>query len=169
MTGLPADVRAATERWIEDVVIAQSFCPYAEVPYAEEDVLIELLPVPPEAALAVVYRRARQMSSRTLPETTLLTAPVGLEDFAAFVDFQTLAEELLEREFPGSFVTASFHPSYTFADVEADSPVHRIHRSPYPVLQLLRQASTAFAKTRHDAAALLARNRTRAEQLWGGD
>lgn len=167
MSGLPAAVRAATERWIEGVVIARSFCPFAAAPYAEDDVLLEALPGALDADLQAVYRRAAQMCDNALPETTLLLAPDAYASFESFLEFQSAAEALLDLEFPGRFVTASFHPAYTFAELDANSPVHRIHRAPYPTLQLLRQRSVAFAKTRHDVAAVLERNRERATELWG--
>ena len=99
MTGLSQEVRAATERWVEETIIAYAFCPFAAAPWADGDVLLEALPPEREAALTTVYRRASQMRDRPLPETTLLTAPEGLSSLGAFLEFQAAAEELLEVDF----------------------------------------------------------------------
>ncbi len=158
-------VLGLTRAWIEEVVIAHRLCPFAARPYDEDDVLLEILPLDRASALAAVYRRAAQMASAALPETTLLIGPAGLESLAAFGAFQETAERLLEESFPDVFVTASFHPRYTFAEVDPSDASHYVHRSPYPVLQLLRKGQVAFAKTRYDVAALLNRNSATAARL----
>lgn len=166
MPALPDDVRAATDRWVSDVVITQDFCPFAAGPYAGGNVLLEALPSDREEALQTVFRRAAQMHEHRLPETTLLVAASGFDDFTDFITFESIAEALVEHAFAAHFVTASFHPRYTFAGLASDSPVHEIHRAPYPVLQLLRRRSVAFAKTQHNVDQVLERNRARAERLW---
>ncbi len=149
-------------------MIAQHLCPFAARPYADEDVLFEALPPDLAAALLAVYRRASQMSTAGVPATVLLIAASGLESFASFQDFQAAAETLLEEAFAGQFITASFHPAYTFAGHATRSSVHYLHRSPYPILQLLRQDQVAFAKTSVNLAALLGRNADVAESLGEG-
>ena len=126
---------------------------------------MELLPATEPEALEVVYRRACQMREQALPETTLLVAPEGLASFDDFLSFQQRVEDLFVDSFAGTYVTAGFHPDYTFAEYPPDSPVHEIHRSPYPILQLLRQSSVAFAKTSSNLTEVLRRNRGRAEDL----
>ena len=166
MPGLPPDVAADLAHWLEHVVIAERFCPFAARPYRDDEVYLEALPPARDRALAVVYARAAQMDQHPSPETTLLVDAAGaLGDFPTFVAFQTLAEELLERHSPGAYVTAGFHPDYRFADLEPDEATHELHRSPYPVVQLLRRESVAFAKTHYDVPALLERNRRRAREL----
>ncbi len=155
----------ATRAWVERVVIAHSLCPFAVVPYEADDVLFETLPTDPTAALSAIYRRASQMASGDLPETTLLIVVEGLSSFGDFMAFQEAAESLLAERFGAQFVTATFHPAYTFADTAVGDERHFLHRSPYPVVQLLRQRQVAFAKTHGDIPALLSRNSEVAKQL----
>jgi hypothetical protein len=46
-----------------------------------------------------------------------------------------------KRGLEGVIQLASFHPSYRFADSEADDIGNFTNRSPYPTLHLLREAS----------------------------
>lgn len=134
-----AHVFASVERWVESVVIAEGFCPFAAAPFAADDVLLEALPSTRAEALAVVFKRAAQMSAHPLPATTLLVvvdAGFGFTEFLALLDD---AEALLDEHHRGTFVTASFHPRFTFGNLASDHPSHDIHRSPFPIIQLLRQ------------------------------
>ncbi len=155
----------AVDAWIRLVVIGQQFCPFAAIPYEQDDILLEDLPVDPVAGLQAVARRAEQMSSHELPETVLLVADAGHADFGDFVDFVGLAETLLEEHFPGLFTIATFHPDFQFGDMEPARATHWIHQSPAPILQLLRKKSLAFAKTQVDREALLQANEDRAAAL----
>lgn len=146
-------------------MIGQQFCPFAAQPYEEEEVLLELVPQDQAEALGVVYKRAAQMAAASLPATSLMVSPDGLREFSVFLAFLEAAELLIEEAFPDRFVTASFHPDYTFAGLPADDAGHWVHRSPYAVLQLLRREQVAFAKKHVDIPGLLLRNSTVAAEL----
>lgn len=149
---------ALTRRWLEEVIIAKSFCPFARLPYEEEDVLLELLPLSAEGQIRAFAQRAQQMSENELPETALLISSLNQEDFELFLDFQDACQQLVDAHFPQEFVIASFHPLYRFADMPATDMRHFIHRSPLPIVQLLRNKSISAAKKTLNREELLARN-----------
>ena len=127
---------------------------------------LEHLPPTPEPALRALARRAGQMQAAELPATTLLVDDSGgYRDFSAFVALAEAAEGLLESHFGEVLTLAYFHPDFAFAGLPPTAPAHLIHRAPFPILQLLRRADTAFAKTRVDVDALLERNAAHAATL----
>ena len=156
------------ERWLADVVIAQQFCPFAAKPFAEDDVLVEVVRQEPPQQLEALARRLLQMSVHELPETSLLVFPADYDTFAAFQDLVEQAEHLAEELAPGQFQIAAFHPAYQFAHLPAGDAAHYIHRAPFAIVQLLRCKSLAFAKTLHDREALLVRNAEHARNLGAG-
>ena len=102
----------------------------------------------PEGLLHDLADAARELSAED-PErldTLLLIHPGVLADFLDYNDFLDLAEGLLEElGLDEVFQLASFHPEYRFAGTEPDAIENYTNRSPYPMLQLLRQDSVARA------------------------
>jgi hypothetical protein len=144
-----AEALAETRAWVERAVIGLRLCPYAagvhragRVRYAcsgarDADALLadleaevrRLLAAPPEAI-----------------ETTLLVHPWVLRDFDTYNAFLDSADALLDAlDATGVLQVASFHPDYRFAGTRADDVANATNRSPYPLLQLLREASIAAA------------------------
>ena len=79
-------------------------------------------------------------------DTTLLIHPRVLGDFLDYNDFLGTADgAIAQLGLSGTFQIASFHPRYQFAGEKADDPANRSNRSPYPMLQLLREASVRRA------------------------
>lgn len=86
-----------------------------------------------------------QLLSDTDPETidtTLLIHPWVLTDFLDYNEFLDIADAAVEdMQLDGELQIASFHPDYQFADTDINDIENFTNRSPYPVLQLLREDS----------------------------
>ncbi|MGY6553589.1 MAG: DUF1415 domain-containing protein [Wenzhouxiangella sp.] len=136
---------AATQRWLEKVVIGLNLCPFAGLPWRQGRVRFRLSEARTQQALAEDLAEALLALQAAGPaecETTLLIHPGVLGDFLDYNDFLDLADRLLEDlELDGILQIASFHPDYQFADSAADDPANCTNRSPYPMLHLLREAS----------------------------
>ena len=79
-------------------------------------------------------------------ETTLLIHPLVLEDFYDFNEFLADVERTLaELDLEGVIQIASFHPRYQFAGTSPQDIGNYTNRSPYPMLQLLREESVTKA------------------------
>ena len=79
-------------------------------------------------------------------DTTLLIHPRVLADFLDYNDFLADADGAVERlGLEGVLQIASFHPDYRFAGTAPHDITNYTNRSPYPMLQLLREASVDVA------------------------
>ena len=105
-----------------------------------------------EALLSDLYDECVYLGENASMETTLLIAPIHLNEFTDFNEFQSLAESLLDQYgWIGRFQIASFHPQYQFADTRPDDRENSTNRSPYPILHLLREDSLGYAIASHPA------------------
>jgi hypothetical protein len=171
----PAYALAATRAWVERAVIGLGLCPYARAAQAGGRVRYVCSAATHAQALladlAVEVRRLLATAPGTV-ETTLLVHPWALGEFEAYNDFLDLADAALEALGAlGVLQVASFHPRYRFAGSDADDVANATNRSPYPMLQLLREASVAAAVDAGAdgeaiAAANVARLRRLGEQRW---
>ncbi len=91
-------------------------------------------------------------------DTTLIIHPGVLGDFLDFNDFLKVADDAVrDLGFVGTFQIASFHPQYRFAGAAPEDPANRTNRSPYPTLQILREASIERAVEGYPGAAEIPR------------
>jgi hypothetical protein len=138
-----------TRNWLERAVIGLNLCPFAKAVYVKGQVHYAV------SAAVEPQRLLEDLSSEldallaldsAVRETTLLIAPVCLEDFLDFNDFMGSAERLIgKRRLNGVIQLASFHPAYQFAGTEPDDITNFTNRSPYPTVHLLREASIGRA------------------------
>ncbi|MFM6987903.1 MAG: DUF1415 domain-containing protein [Arenimonas sp.] len=136
----------ATADWIESVVVAHNFCPFAKRELRRDSVRYALAEGGADAALAAVLAECRHLDADTGTETTLLILPDGFDDFEEYLDLAAMAEDLLaEHGYEGVYQVASFHPDYRFADSDVDDAANYTNRSPYPMLHLLREDSLSRA------------------------
>jgi hypothetical protein len=171
----PAYALAATRAWVERAVIGLGLCPYARAAQASGRVryvcstaadAAELLA---DFAAEVGHLRAASPGS---VETSLLVHPWALAEFDAYNDFLDVADAALSAlGARGVLQVASFHPRYRFAGSDADDVANATNRSPYPMLQLLREATVsaavdAGADGEAIAAANVARLRRLGERRW---
>ncbi len=170
MTDAADRVIARTRRWVEQAVVGLELCPFANAPLVRQRVRFVCTEAADPAALRdalVDEMRLLAAADPMLVETTLLIHPRLLHDFLDFNDFLDVADDALRSlELDGVLQIASFHPDYRFAGVPADDPGNATNRSPYPTLQLLREASVEHAAETHpDVEAIPERNVERLEVL----
>lgn len=157
----------AVDRWLQQVVVGQNFCPFAGKPFAEGRVLIqEILEADVEALLMNALAALESFHADEAIETLLLVLPKGYEDFMDYLDLADTFELLLEEEFGDEFSLATFHPAYQFAEFAPDDVVHHIHRSPFPILHILREDSIAKVRmSMTDTTEITSRNHAHATRL----
>ena len=79
-------------------------------------------------------------------ETTLIILPDHFDDFNKYLTLVRSADKTITRKgYGGIYQIASFHPEYCFAGADKDDPANYTNRSPYPVLQILREQSISRA------------------------
>ncbi|MEL6255389.1 MAG: DUF1415 domain-containing protein [Bacteroidota bacterium] len=154
--------------WIEKVVIAEQFCPFANVPFEQEKIRYWVLKgQSQEEHLEILVRELEHLNQHEEIETSLLIFPQALAEFEAYLDFLELAMELsVEQGYEGIFQIASFHPLYQFESTENTDASNYTNRSPYPMLHLLREESVDKAIELHpNTEAIPQRNIEHAQKL----
>ena len=138
-------VEAETRAWVVRAVLGLDLCPFAKAPHAKDRIRYVVSDATTEdallQALAAELDRLVAADPREI-ETTLLLHPLVLADFTDFNDFLDEAEALVaDLGLEGLVQLATFHPDYRFAGTAVDDLGNATNRSPYPVLQLLRESS----------------------------
>jgi hypothetical protein len=142
------------DHWLENAVIGFGLCPFAKPVWQQQKIRFVVSEAKSDEALLLgLYDECIRLEENASIETTLLIIPNHLKQFAAFNEFQSLAESLLEEyDWIGIFQIASFHPLYQFADTGPDDRENATNRSPYPILHILREDSLSQAIASHPAA-----------------
>jgi len=132
-----------TKRWIESVILACDFCPFAGREFARNSIHYSVIRGGEiERCLESLIEECVLLDAETDIETSLLLFPDAFADFEDFLDLVGIAEALLvDQGYEGVYQLASFHPDYCFADQDVNDPANYTNRSPYPTLHLLREAS----------------------------
>jgi hypothetical protein len=144
----------ATRRWISSVVIGLNLCPFARRVFDADRIRYVVTDAADEEALRTELAdelRALATCPRQRTETTLLIHPCVLMEFFDYNDFLEVADRLVATlGLRGTVQIASFHPDYRFAGTDRDAVENYTNRSPYPMLQLLREQSIAEAAVDSD-------------------
>ena len=132
-----------TKKWIEKVIIAHNFCPFAKREFVKRSIHFEALAHKTiESSLEALILACEQLDQDPEIETTLLIFTDGFQNFEEYLDLLDIADRLLEaRRYEGIYQLASFHPKYCFDEAAPDDPANYTNRSPYPMLHLLREAT----------------------------
>lgn len=140
---------ARCRHWVESVVVAFNFCPFARKPVESGHVrYIVSLADNTDALLQDMQCELELLRNTDIAEieTTVLIHPYVLNDFLAYNDFLSVVDMFLRQcHYEGEFQVASLHPDYQFADADADAAENYTNRSPYPILHLLREQSVSNA------------------------
>ncbi len=138
-----ADPIAATQNWVETVVVGLNFCPFAKKEVVQNTIrYTNASGTSVSAVLEDLASECQQLEQNPSIETTLLILPCGFEDYFHYLDLLDRAERQLQKQKKtGIFQLASFHPDYCFAGCEEDDPANYTNRSPYPMLHILREES----------------------------
>jgi hypothetical protein len=161
---------AATRRWVDRAVIGLNLCPFAKAVQVKDQVRYVVSHARSPESLLDTLMDELQLLSDTDPEqvdTTLLIHPYVLQDFLDFNEFLDVADAAVEdMSLDGDLQIASFHPDYQFADTDPNDIENFTNRSPYPVLQLLREDSIDRAvEAIPDAAEIFEKNIETMEKL----
>jgi len=163
-------VIAAVERWVDRAVIGLNLCPFAKAVQVKRQVRYVVSNATTAEVLLEQLMNELQLLSDSDPEqvdTTLLIHPWVLTDFLDYNEFLDIADAAIEdMQLDGELQIASFHPQYQFADTDIIDIENFTNRSPYPVLQLLREESIDRAvEAFPDAEAIFEKNIETMEQL----
>lgn len=143
------DPIAATQHWLERVVIGLNLCPFAKAVHARRQVRYVLSEdTSAEALLETLARELALLRDTPAEEidTTLLVHPHVLGEFLDYNDFLDAADALVAgMDLEGVLQVASFHPDYVFAGSDPGDVANCTNRSPYPTLHLLREDSVSRA------------------------
>lgn len=164
---------AETRAWVERAVIGLNLCPFARAVQAKQQVRYVLSEASDEDGLLaelVDEMAALVAADPARVETTLLVHPQLLGDFLAYNDFLDVVDAALDRlGHAGVLQVASFHPRYQFAGTGADDVTNATNHSPYPMLQLLREASIERAVAAFPDTAEIYRANLRTLEALGAD
>jgi len=154
-------VIAQTVQWLEKAVMGLNLCPFAKAVYVKKQIrYVVSEATSPDALCETLLTELRLLADANPDEidTTLLIHPhtLGLGEFLDYNDFLDVAQAALqELSLEGEIQIASFHPEYQFAGTAPDDITNYTNRSPYPMLQLLREASVEKAVAAFPAAAAI--------------
>jgi hypothetical protein len=156
-------VVAATQRWLQRVVIGLNLCPFARAVHATNQIrYIVSSADSPDLLLADLSSALRELqaSDSDRIDTVLLIHPYALLDFFDYNQFLEQTDTALdELDLQGEIQIASFHPHYQFTGTAPDDIENCTNRSPFPMLHLLRERSIASAVAAYpDTAQIYERN-----------
>ncbi len=136
-----------TRRWIYSFVIKHNLCPFAKGEMDKNTVRFEISQATSITdAMQALQTEVDVLNIHTEIETSFLIFPLFLHDFFDYLNFSDMAiNQLIQRGYEGIYQLASFHPDYCFADANFDDVSNYTNRSPYPMLQILRE--TTLEKT----------------------
>lgn len=159
-----------TNQWIEKIVIKHQFCPFAAKPYFAQDIGYQIIIKPELRRFADHFLKAlHALDQSDRPETTLLIFPDSVADFYDYLDLLADAEDLLvDQDYEGIYQLASFHPHYQFAGTTPEDVTNKTNRSPYPIIQILREDSiTRALENFANPEEIPARNMAKAKEIFG--
>ena len=141
----PEDIQRDMRNWLERAVIGLNLCPFAKAVYVKGQVRIQVSRAADAQMVLQELAAELQLLKGSDPaehDTTLLVAPLCLQDFLEFNDVVARGERLVRKlGFEGEIQLASFHPQFQFAGTDPDDVSNYTNRAPYPTLHLLREAS----------------------------
>lgn len=142
---LKAMVRKDMQAWMERAVIGLNLCPFAKSVHVKGQIHWAVsLATQPQELLDELAQELLDLHAADpeVRDTTLLVAPLCLQNFLDFNDFLGAAETLLGRlGLEGELQIASFHPQFQFSGTLPEDITNATNRAPYPALHLLREAS----------------------------
>lgn len=114
---------------------------------ARESIVYEVVSASqPKIVLQKLSAAFVRMDNDAAAETLLLILPNGFSSFATYLKLVASAEALLKKTgYEGVYQLATFHPGYLFAGSKPGDAANYTNRSPYPVLQILRERSVSRA------------------------
>lgn len=143
----PPNIIAQTKSWILKVVVGCNFCPFAAREIKKGSVHYEIIrPASKKASLEALALEFGRLDFDCTIETSFLIFPETFADFNSYLGFVEMCESLLLKiNYRGIYQLASFHPLYLFAGASPDDAANYTNRSPFPMIQILREESITLA------------------------
>ena len=136
------------------MVVGLNLCPFSHTVVAKQQIDYQVVQSADEEAQVAGFLQCLDKLLQADPQqiaTSLLILPLGLDDFADYLDFVGLLEDLVEQAQLQELVQlASFHPQYWFDGVEQNDLSNYTNRAPYPTVHLIRQAEMTQALANFD-------------------
>ena len=158
----------ATLQWVDDIVIAHNFCPFAKYVRSPNRIRCEVVQGDAGDILETLFTELQFLDNSETTATTLLvlTHPL-LSDFDEYLDVLAISEKMLQDwGYAGRYQLASFHPSYVFDGSDTDSSENYTNRSPYPLFHLIRESDISrYMKNEEDAEKIYSHNIEKANSL----
>ena len=157
-------IQNKTLHWLKQVVIGLNLCPFADHPYRQQQIRIQVVPgndttvVLEHVLEELFYRRDHA------PGTTLVICPdlfpnqfVEFWNVANFIDTTLIPEN---DGLTGQIQVAPFHPLFVFEGSNETSSDNYTNRAPYPIFHILREdeVSRAVDQLNGNAATVWRRN-----------
>ncbi len=133
------NIVSQTKKWIESVVIALNFCPFASQPLCQNKVKYKVACHPDSANILEDFKALLQSIESEKYDTGFLILSTS-PSFELYLDLLYLLEGMIEYEgFSGIYQLASFHPDYRFDSCEYDDPANYTNRSPHAMFHVLKE------------------------------
>jgi len=141
-----------TQKWLSDIVINLSLCPFAKKVFIENQILfvqcdfteLKLLSETVDDTIQTILNVDTQFT------TALIIIHSGLDQFGVYLDVLNTLEQHLMSDGKNEYIQiASFHPQYQFAETELSDIENYTNRSPYPIIHLLRVDDVSAAINSH--------------------
>ncbi len=140
-----------TKKWIINVVVGCNFCPFAAREVKRNSIYYEVIENGNlKSVLEELSNAFKEIEADEKIETMLLILPGSFISFSSYLQLAKASEKLVKKQgYEGVYQIASFHPGYLFEGSTADDPANYTNRSPYPMLQILREESLSRAIDSH--------------------
>ena len=158
----------ATLNWVDDIVIAHNFCPFAKYVRSPNQIRLEVLAGDTGDILESLFNELHHLDNDDNTATTLLILThEALADFDEYLDVLAIAERMLQDwGYSGTYQLASFHPNYVFDGNTENDSENYTNRSPYPLLHLIRESDISrYMKNEDDAEKIFSHNIAKANSL----
>ncbi|MFC3122151.1 DUF1415 domain-containing protein [Agaribacter flavus] len=141
------DVEKKIYTWLDEVVIAENFCPFAKSVRVNQQIHLRISKAQSTLrAVDEIMEECDQLSSMPSRETTLVAFAEGFYDFDGYLGLLEEVEHVANIQgFEGIFQFASFHPQYQFEGESVDCVSNYTNRAPYPIVHILREATITKA------------------------
>ena len=141
----------SVKEWVSEFIIPNNICPFAHKENKNNTTRYIVKPhITLEDTLFNIINELTQLDSNLEINSTLLIFNQGVDDFNAFLDLLSFANDLLvEQNYEGIYQLASLHPKYQFEGTKQEAAENFSNRAPYPVIHILRESSVNDAVKRY--------------------
>ncbi|MCM5703823.1 DUF1415 domain-containing protein [Larsenimonas salina] len=157
--------QGAVSRWVEDAVIGENLCPFAQREWLAHRVRLCVSDAGDlDTVLSDLMDELNRIDQSDALETTLVILGEGGGDFDEYLDWLEASNLLVfKMGLEGKFQLASFHPEYQFEGEAFEDASNFTNRAPWPVLHILREESIEAALASvDDPDAIFERNQAHA-------